>query len=246
MTADAAVASNAEDLTHGDARAAEGRVRPAPNDRGEPRVRPSGRTAAPCQAIATKGIFSPQPGGCAKSLSITSRRLAPGLDPADQRQPARRCADWRRAALLFARGHTPAEVAGVLGVPLRTVTRNLRQSRRLGRWIAEARAGLTAASGGRAHCDWKLAARLMAYDYSEAEIAERLGCTVHQIRRRWRESADLHRWLDEACMRRAAREVRMIRRLYGDPAAQARADFVVFPWAARTGAASRTGSGDAA
>ena len=60
----------------------------------------------------------------------------------------RKYGDWQRAAALFARGYTPVEVAAILGVPLPKVMRNLRESRRLRRWIAGHLAGLRATQAG--------------------------------------------------------------------------------------------------
>lgn len=60
-------------------------------------------------------------------------------------------ADWRLAADLFAAGFGAAEVAVALRCPVRKVQRNLRESRRFRRWIAEAeaRAALAAATERR-------------------------------------------------------------------------------------------------
>lgn len=228
MTTDVIVASNGGVLSHVESRADQGRILPGPDDQGEPQVRRPEESAESCETRATTGACRSRRGSRRTALLVTERRLAAGLDPADDRKPARRYGDWKRAAVLFARGHTPAEVAGALGVPLRKVRRNLRRSRRLQRWIDEARVGLIAARGGRKRFDWKLAARLMAYDYSETEIADRLGCTVRHVRRRMRESANFYRWLDEESRRRARREVRMMRLLRGEPAAKVRDEVPIY------------------
>ena len=51
----------------------------------------------------------------------------------------RRRPDWRRAAVLIARGDSPESVARAVGTRPKYVLRQLRQSRRLGRWIAQDR-----------------------------------------------------------------------------------------------------------
>lgn len=62
----------------------------------------------------------------------------------------RKYGDWQHAAELFALGRTPLEVADSLGVPLAKVMRNLRESRRLRRWIGE-----HCARGHGLQVDWR-------------------------------------------------------------------------------------------
>lgn len=67
-----------------------------------------------------------------------SNELSTGRAPgAPFGRTRRKYGDWQQAAELLALGRTPLEVADSLGVPLAKVMRNLRESRRLRRWIAE-------------------------------------------------------------------------------------------------------------
>ena len=225
MPADVAIAPNGENLcpaAHEPAAAAIPRsrvTRVGPTAGPTPLLAGAGKTAAAPAPWPAPGKVPPT------ALSGAARGLVPALVPTDAPpEPRRRqYADWKRAAALFARGHTVNQVAGALGVPPRQVKRNLRRSKRLRRWIAEAREAVRAGRRGRQRHDWRFAARLMAYDYSEAEIAERLGCTVRHFRRRYRESADFHIWLDREDMRRACRAVRIERLQKGQKRSEVRA-----------------------
>lgn len=59
---------------------------------------------------------------------------------ATSRHRPRVYADWQLAADLFGQGFGIAEVAAALHCPVAKVQRNLRESRRFRRWIAEAEA----------------------------------------------------------------------------------------------------------
>lgn len=68
---------------------------------------------------------------------MSSETIATSPQPCGPRR--RRRPDWRRAAALIASGHSPQSVAGAVGTHPKYVLRQLRQSRRLGRWIAQDR-----------------------------------------------------------------------------------------------------------
>ena len=72
-----------------------------------------------------------------RESSVSNGLPAHPADGVTAARTRRKYGDWQMAAELFALGRTPAEVADVLGVPLPKVIRNLRESRRLRRWIAD-------------------------------------------------------------------------------------------------------------